>query len=246
MEEVYVDFPIYDAKARSLKHSVLDLAIGGSIGLRRDRRVFVRALNNVSLTFREGDRVALIGHNGAGKTTLLRVVAGIYEPTRGHINCRGRVTTLSNITLGMNVDCNGYENIRMRGTIMGLSPREIKEKTRDIADFSELGTYLDMPLRSYSTGMRLRLAFSISTAMPADILLLDEWIGAGDYHFVSRAEERMKKVLDRAGILLLASHNEELIGRVCNRAILMQNGEVAADGDVMESLRHYYGTPPRH
>ena len=184
----------------------------------------VRALDDLSLTLREGDRLGVFGHNGAGKSTLLRTLAGFYPPRSGSVVREGTVASFLDPMFGLDPTATGYENIHLRGLSMRLSATEIARLSPAIAEFSGLGDYLSLPLRTYSSGMIMRLAFSISTSVRADILLLDEWLSVGDEEFRTRAEERMREVADHAGILVLATHSPELIHRECNRAVKLEHG----------------------
>ena len=236
---VTVDFPVYSADARSLKNNLLRKSTGGRIGRDTARRLSVRALEDVNVALARGDRIGLIGANGAGKTTLLRILAGVYEPTFGRVHRRGRIASLFDITLGLHPDATGYENITVRGLLLGLTPAEIREHRTDIAAFTELGDYLALPVHTYSSGMMLRLAFAVSTAMEPEILLMDEWIGVGDAAFVEKAERRLESLVSRAGILVLASHNSALLERVCTKAALLDSGRVRAFGPVDDVLQEY-------
>ena len=227
LENISVHFPVFSGNTRSLKRKILQL--GRSSNISTDSgAVMVQALSGVSLQFSNGDRVGLCGKNGSGKTTLLRVIAGIYEPTEGRAFCEGHITPLFDPTLGMELEATGFENIFFRGLLLGLRPAEIRAKTEEIAEFTELGSYLSMPVRMYSSGMMLRLAFAISTCFIPEILLLDEWIGVGDPQFMEKAQERMLRFVDYSNILVLASHSEELIRSVCNKAVLLDQGKVMA------------------
>ena len=239
LEAVTVEFPVYNANTRSLKNHLLSRGAGGRIGRASGNRLCVRALENVSLTFEHGDRVGLLGHNGAGKTTLLRVLAGAYEPTRGKVRRRGRIVSLLNVSLGIDPEATGYENIMMRGMFLGLRPEELRERIDEIAEFTELGEYLAMPLHTYSTGMRLRLAFAVCTCFEPEILLMDEGLGAGDRAFVEKAKRRLERFMDRAGILVLASHSPGLLERVCSRGVILDAGRVSAIGPMGEILREF-------
>ena len=235
---VTVDFPVYNADSRSLKNDLLRKSTGGRIG-HRAGHLLVRALENVDLALERGDRVGLIGANGAGKTTLLRVLAGVYQPTLGRVECRGQVASLFNISIGIDPDATGYENIMVRGMFLGLTPAEIRERTDEIAAFTELGEYLAMPVHTYSAGMMLRLAFAVCTCIEPEILLMDEWIGVGDAAFVEKAERRLEEFVDRAGILVLASHSPALLERTCAKGVLLDAGQVRAFGPIGEVLREY-------
>jgi lipopolysaccharide transport system ATP-binding protein len=232
LRDVDVDFPIYGMTARSIKSELLRVSTGGLITVGPDAHVIVNALSGISLEIRHGERVGLIGHNGAGKTTLLRVLAGVYEPIRGVVRRHGRVSTLFDLTYGFDPDANGFENILIRGMYLGLSHKEIAERRQQIADFTELGGYLLMPVRSYSVGMLMRLAFSISTALSPDILLMDEWLAVGDAGFVPKAEKRLLELVGSTGILVIASHSVGILERVCNRLIWLDAGKVREDGPV--------------
>jgi len=227
-ENVVVEFPIYGASSRSMKKAVMRAATGGLLAKDASERIVVRALNGVSFELREGDRVGLVGHNGSGKTTLLRVLAGAYEPISGRIEVEGRVASMLSISLGMDPEATGYENIFLRGAIMGIRPRDIAPLVEEIREFSDLGDYLHMPLRTYSSGMAMRLAFAISTCVTADIILMDEWLSVGDEAFARKAEKRLERVLDSAKIMVLASHNDKLIRDNCNRMIRLDHGEIVA------------------
>jgi ABC-2 type transport system ATP-binding protein/lipopolysaccharide transport system ATP-binding protein len=192
----------------------------------------VRALTDVSFDIHEGEIFAIIGPNGAGKSTLLRAMAGIYEPARGRVRVAGRVTTMFGLSLGLETDATGMENIRTCGLAAGMTRREIERSAAEIAEFTELGDYLDFPLFSYSAGMLARLAFAIATARQPEILLMDEWISAGDAAFLQKVDARLHALLDEVGILVLASHNEHLLVRVCNRIVRLERGGVAADEQV--------------
>jgi len=243
LEKVAVTFPIYDASSRSLKKRLIAASTGGQIQSDPEstKVTVVEALNEVSLSFQHGDRVGLVGHNGAGKTTLLRVLAGIYEPTIGRVEVEGHVAPLFDVALGMDPESTGYENIILRGLFLGLKPKEIRRRIDDIAEFTELGDFLSLPIRTYSAGMRMRLAFAVSTSIEPDILLLDEGIGAGDAAFLEKANKRLGEFTNKAAIIVLASHSEGLIKKMCSHAVLMERGRVIRVGEVGEVLDYYKG-----
>ena len=196
LNNVGVDFVLYEMSARSFKKTAFRTAVGGFISNKDDSsKTTIRALQDIFLSLKDGDRLALIGPNGAGKTTLLRVLAGIYYPTSGSISTEGNTVPLFDIGLGMDDEATGYENIMLRGLLMGLNRKEIEERVSEISDFSGLGDFLHLPVRTYSSGMSLRLLFSIATAVNSDILLMDEWIAVGDADFIERANERLHGVV---------------------------------------------------
>ncbi|APU12239.1 MULTISPECIES: ABC transporter ATP-binding protein [Actinoalloteichus] len=237
-----VDFPIFDAKSRSLKKAVLNKA-GGRIGT--DTKVpQIEALRDINLSLGDGDRVALVGHNGAGKSTLLRLLTGIYEPTRGHSQIVGKVAPVFDLAVGMDPEISGYENIIIRGLFLGMSRRQMEKRTDEIAEFSELGDYLAMPLRTYSTGMRVRLALGVVTSIDPEILLLDEGIGAVDAAFLEKARDRLNDLVKRSGMLVFASHSDEFLVELCNTAIWMDKGRIREHGSLREVLTHYKGKDP--
>lgn len=235
-----VDFPIFDAKSRSLKKSFLGAA-GGKIGRNASNTVTVEALKNINLHLQEGDRVGLVGHNGAGKSTLLRLLAGIYEPTRGSAQVRGRVAPVFDLGVGMDPEISGYENIIIRGLFLGQTRAAMKRKMDDIAEFSELGEYLAMPLRTYSTGMRIRLALGVVTSIQPEILLLDEGIGAVDAAFMAKARSRLVELVERSGILVFASHSNEFLAQLCDSALWIDHGTIRLAGAVDTVVEAYEG-----
>ncbi|WP_373004272.1 ABC transporter ATP-binding protein [Hyphomonas sp.] len=199
----------------------------------------VHALRDISLHLETGSRLAIIGRNGSGKTTLLQVLAGILAPSEGRLTYRGRVTSLININLGIQPEASGHRNITLRGLASGYSHKEIEEKRRAIAEFSELGEFLGMPMMSYSAGMRMRLTFAIATAFDPEILVLDEWLSAGDTGFKMKATERMQQFVRKAGILILASHSRQLILENCETAIWLDGGKIRERGPAKDVLASY-------
>lgn len=225
LKNVSVNFPIYGAGAASLKKTLAASVTGGRFGKETGVNV-VQALSNINLELKSGDRLGLVGHNGAGKSTLLRALAGVYEPSSGEFVRQGSVSSLIDPALGIEHDATGIENIMLRGLVMGMSKKQIDALTPEICEFSGLGEYVNMPVRTYSTGMLMRLAFSISTSVEADILLMDEWLSVGDAEFTEKAEQRMKDVVSKSGILVLASHSPDLIAKECNRVIHLEHGRI--------------------
>jgi ABC-type polysaccharide/polyol phosphate transport system ATPase subunit len=241
LRDLSIEFPIYGKKP-SLRRLLLTRATGGLIAGSKDRyrTVVVKALANVSLDLRDGDRLGLIGHNGAGKSTLLKVMGGIYEPTRGTVLAAGHIAPLSDLLPTMDPEDTGYEAIVTAGLLLGMTRREIENKIPEIEQFSELGDYLALPIRTYSTGMATRLGFSLATTLDPEILLIDEGIGAGDARFAERATARIKELIGRTSILVLASHSDELIESICNKAALLRAGEIIRVGPVREVLSQYH------
>jgi ABC-2 type transport system ATP-binding protein/lipopolysaccharide transport system ATP-binding protein len=235
LRNVTVDFPIYNARGRSLKANVLR-RVGGRIGGQDGETVTVEALRGIDLELRPGDRLALVGHNGAGKSTLLRVLAGAYEPSRGVAEIHGKVSSLLDMTMGMDPELTGRENIVLRGIFLGMTFREITDLAPSIEEFSELGGFVDLPMRTYSSGMTLRLAFAVSTAVQPDILLLDEMISVGDAEFASKARLRIEQVMENSRIFVLASHDPQMLQRYCNRAILLREGQIVTAGSLDDIL----------
>jgi lipopolysaccharide transport system ATP-binding protein len=224
--DLVIDFPIYGANSRSLKNTVLRAATGGTIAAAAGDRMVVRALDRLNFEWREGERIGLVGHNGSGKTTLLRTVAGIYEPGAGELEVRGRIASMLSITLGLDAEATGYENIFLRGTILGLRRAQILERVDEIVDFSELGDYIHLPMRTYSTGMTMRLMFAISTSVHADIILMDEWLSVGDAQFAEKAQGRLMGLIDKAKLLVIASHSQDVIRDTCTRVIHLAHGKI--------------------
>ncbi|CAA9321919.1 MAG: O-antigen/lipopolysaccharide transport ATP-binding protein ABC transporter RfbE [uncultured Microvirga sp.] len=236
LDGVHVSFPIYNSAGRSLRHHIMGASTGGRVGADSQQRVVVEALSDISFTLSHGDRVGLIGHNGAGKTTLLRVIAGIYAPWKGRVQVSGRVAPLFDVSLGIDMESTGYENIRLRGLYLGLTRAQIEARLGQIADFTDLGPFLHMPVRTYSAGMLARLAFSVSTSIEPEILLLDEGIAAGDAAFMEKANKRLHEFVEEAGILVFASHSDPLIRAFCNKALLLERGRIIRAGSVDEVL----------
>lgn len=216
-----------------------DIIVPGSNKFNKFQNASVHALDHVTLTVKEGERVAVIGHNGAGKSTLLKVIAGIYKPSGGKLTVEGKVSNMFELSTGFEVEQNGWDNIYLRGLMLGLTPKQIKSKMIEIAEFSELGDFLNMPVKYYSSGMFVRLAFSTSTAFMPDILLLDEVFAAGDAGFIEKATRRMKEMVNVAKILVMVTHNMETALDICNRCIWMDRGRLRMDGTPEEVVKAY-------
>ena len=240
-KDACVDFPIFDAKSRSLKKTVMGV-VGGNIAS-TSKVPIIEALRDVSVHLEHGARVGLVGHNGAGKSTLLRLLAGIYEPTRGIAEIRGRVAPVFDLGVGMDPEISGLENIIIRGLFLGMTRKQMEKRVDDIADFTELGDFLSMPLRTYSTGMRVRLALGVVTSIDPEILLLDEGIGAVDAAFLEKSKQRLVQLVERSGLLVFASHSDEFLRELCDTAIWMEHGQIKQQGELDEVLRAYKGLP---
>jgi ABC-type polysaccharide/polyol phosphate transport system ATPase subunit len=241
LTDVSVRYPVFTPRTRALKNALLS-RLGGTMRV-HDNTVVVEALRGLHLELSDGDRLAVIGHNGAGKTTLLRVITGIYEPQQGTVDVQGHVSSFVDITLGMDPEATGWDNIVLRGVFMGLTFAQARALAPSIAEFSELGEYLDMPVRTYSTGMYMRLAFAITTSVQPEIIVMDEMIGAGDARFLDKAKERLDALLGQTRIVVLASHSDAILTRFCNKALWLEKGEPRAFGPVEDVLDRYRGTP---
>ena len=226
-------FPVYGVDAKSLKKRLAAVAVGGRLASHAGVAE-VQALSSVNLELKAGDRLGLIGHNGSGKTTLLRALSGAYEPDEGQVEVQGRIAALLDLSLGIDSSATGFDNIRLRGRIAGLSAREIESKLDEIAEFTGLGPFLAMPVKTYSAGMQARLAFAAATAVEADVLLMDEWIAVGDADFQHLAHARLLKLVERAGILVLASHDQDLLRLYCNKVMRLDGGVASAVTDICE------------
>lgn len=232
-----ITFSIYNAKTRSVRTELFN-AIGGKLKS-VDSTVYINAIDSMNLEIAQGERVALIGHNGAGKSTLLKLLSGIYEPTSGKIEIEGAISSLTDITMGMDPENSGYENIIMRCVFMGMTFAEAHSKIPEIIEFSGLKEYIDLPMRTYSTGMYLRLAFTIATSVTPDILIMDEMIGAGDASFIEQARKRTMELIQKTKIMVISSHNMEMLKEICTRGIWMEKGKIRMDGEINEVIDVY-------
>ena len=250
LTNVTVSFPIYDSRSRSLKRRAMSAVTGGRvrsdpagrISTDASHRVTVRALDRIDLTIEHGTRIGLVGRNGVGKTTLLHVIAGIYVPEAGKVAVEGKIASLFASSLGIDPELSGRENIELRGLYLGLSKADIRKRIDDVIEFTELGRFIDMPFRAYSAGMRARLDFAISTSIQAEILLLDEGLGVGDASFIDKANRRLSTLSEAAGIIVVASHSEELLRKTCTTAAFMEAGRILAVGPVDEVLALYHAS----
>lgn len=240
LKSVSLEFPIYGLSAQSLKKQLLRVSTGGRFGKANHRDLItINALKNINLELKAGDRLGLIGHNGAGKSTLLRVISKIYEPTHGQVHIQGKISALLDVMMGMDGESTGYENIIIRGVLHGLSRREIADKQEEIREFTELGDYLAMPVRTYSSGMVLRLAFGIATSIVPEILVLDEVIGTGDANFMNKSQKRIQSMIKNSEIVILSSHDSSVIEKNCNLVLLLNAGEITYFGPTEEGLAFY-------
>lgn len=205
-----------------------------------------RALNNINLKIEQGDRIGILGRNGAGKSTLLRVLAKIYKPHLGQVEINGKVSTLFDVNLGMNIEATGYENIVNLAMMRGMKKKEALKIVPDIEVFTELGNFLNQPVRTYSSGMRMKLAFAVSTAVAFDIMLIDEVIGVGDVHFIVKTRERLENLIEKCQILVLTTHTLDIIKRLCNKVIILEKGEIFFMGDVVEGINVYQSRALAH
>jgi lipopolysaccharide transport system ATP-binding protein len=239
---VCVDFPIYNASGRSLKKRLIQIATGGQLKADSQGHVIVRALDGLSFTLKDGDRVGLLGHNGAGKSTLLRLMNGVYKPSSGIARINGKTGSLIDISLGIDPEATGRENIYFRGGLLGLTRTEISKQMDEIIEFSDLGDFVDMPVRTYSSGMYLRLAFAVSTTVRPEILLMDEWLSVGDEDFRHKAELRIMELVQASNILVIASHSADLILPICNRVIWLEHGKIRMDGSPQDVCNACFNT----
>lgn len=236
LRNVNLYYPAVAYKERSLK-ALLTQLIPSKV--QRSAIHNVHALKNVSLEIKHGERVGLLGHNGAGKSTLLKTLSGLYPISSGYLNIQGQVRALFSLDLGFEPDASGRKNILYRGLLLGLSPKFIREKEQEIIAFADLGEFIDYPIKVYSAGMQIRLAFAISTIVDGDILLLDEVIGAGDASFIQKAKARLQSLIARSKILLLASHDFAALTTLCERGLVFHHGALVFDGPIDQSITYY-------
>jgi len=240
LEDVTIQIPIYDIGASSLRKMILSKTVGGRFET-SGSHLIVDALKDVNFEAHDGDRIALIGNNGSGKSTLLRLLADVYPASSGRVKVVGEVSAMFDPMLGMSLDATGMENIRICGRLWGLSATQVNSSVDDITEFTELGDYLNVPVRTYSTGMLLRLAFAIATVRDPEILLLDEVVGVGDAIFFAKAFDRLQSVIHRSQILFLASHADEILRKICNKAIWLDQGNLMQYGNLESVLAAYRG-----
>jgi lipopolysaccharide transport system ATP-binding protein len=214
---------------------------GGSFQGGEGKQMVVEALSDISLSLVPGDRIGVIGHNGSGKSTFLRLLSGVYPPSKGSIKVSGSISSLIDINMGMHPEATGVENIFVRAAILGMSKKETHEYLSAIVEFSDIGQFVNLPLKSLSSGMQMRLAFSVSTVLSKDILIMDEWLSVGDAEFRKKAEVRLKEVVSRSQILVVATHSQDLIELVCNKVLWLEHGRVKMFDEVSEVLPKYFG-----
>lgn len=239
LRSVTVDLPIYSVSAKSLRKSLAAVTIGGALFRRRDDHVSVRALDAVSMSIADGDRVALIGPNGAGKTTLLKVLAGVYTPASGYVSVKGRVSAALNVGLGLDGDLSGRENIYLLGYYRGIDRRAIDLQIDEIVEATELGTFIDLPVNTYSSGMTGRLTFAVATAFEPEVLLMDEWLLAGDHRFIQKASDRVATYVAKARVMVLASHSLAIVRDFCTKAAYLKGGRLIDFGPVEQVIGAY-------
>ncbi|GAJ30158.1 ABC transporter ATP-binding protein [Acidomonas methanolica] len=247
VEQLHISFPLYHGASRSLRGTMTGAVStwrsGPSARLAREthRRIVANVLEGLSFTLERGERLGLIGGNGAGKTTLLRALAGIYEPVSGHVRIEGQLGTLLDPSLGMNHDLTGRENIRLRCLYFGLDRAHTQRVIDNVTEFAGLAAFMDMPVKTYSAGMRVRLAFGVATAITPDVLLMDEWFMAGDASFMAKARERLESLFKRAEILIVSTHQPDVLLRWCTRVLWLENGRIRMQGPPAEVLDTYLG-----
>jgi ABC-type polysaccharide/polyol phosphate transport system ATPase subunit len=236
LNRVTVEYPVYSAASVSLRKQLVHLGTGGRISALRGHVATVKALDGVTMRLADGDRLGLVGHNGSGKTTLLRTMAGIFRPVEGTVAVTGRVSTVFGLGAGLEPELTGYENVVRMAMLLGATHAEAERTIPDIESFTELGSFLAMPVRTYSAGMTTRLSFAVATAVHPEILLIDEVLGAGDAGFQAKAHRRMAGFVERASILVLASHAPELLRLFCDRIARLEHGRLVAEGSTAEML----------
>src|SRR6266545_533211 len=242
LRNLSVEFPMYQGSSRSLKKLLVATTTYGNLARDATDRINVLALNDLTLDIEDGDRLALIGANGAGKTTLLRVLAGIYHPSRGQLYSSGRISALLDVAVGLNPDATGRENIILRGMYMDIHPREMRARVDEVVAFAGLGPYLDMPVRTYSAGMAVRLSFAVSTCIRPEILIMDEWLAAVDERFLEKAHRRLADFIGGSNIVVLATHSMKLLREWCNRGIVLEQGRVVFEGGIDDAIDAYHAS----
>jgi lipopolysaccharide transport system ATP-binding protein len=240
LRNVSLELPIYNADSFSFKKTLVESTRLGKIR-NQNGKLTVLALDSISLTLNEGDRLGIVGSNGSGKTSLLRLLAGVYTPTSGAITREGKIDSLLAIGAGMDMEQDAFANIKLKLTLLGAVKSELDERTRTILEFADLGEFASLPVRTYSSGMLVRLGFAIATSVVPEILLMDEWLSAGDADFGKKAQTRIREVVDSSKILTIASHSRGTIERACNRVLWLESGHMRMFGQPKEVLDAYFG-----
>jgi lipopolysaccharide transport system ATP-binding protein len=232
LDSVTLDYYVYSVRAQSLRNAVFNMAVGGKLYKDQGDITVVRAVENVSFVLNDGDRLALVGHNGSGKTSLLKVVAGVYHPTKGRVDVNGSLTSMIAAGAGLDFEATGLQNIRKLGAMRLIPNKVIDERIGPIVEFSGLGDFVRLPVKTFSAGMMARLMFACATEFEADILVLDEWLSAGDAAFMQKASDRMATFVEKAKIMVLGTHDFGLVKRTCNKVMVLDSGRVAFYGDL--------------
>ncbi len=242
VKNLYISFPLYHENMRNLR-KITNIFLSGRLSEDKHRKIYVQSLRDISFSIKGGERVGLIGTNGAGKTTLLRTMSGIYEPVSGHLRIEGHISSLLDPSVGMNPELTGRENIRLRCYIDGVPHKQMNEIEEKVIEFSELGPYIDLPVKTYSSGMNLRLGFGLITAIDPQILLMDEWFMTGDEGFMLKATHRLENIVKKSQILIISTHSPQILIKWCNRIIWLEQGFLKMDGNPQEVLPVYLNKP---
>ncbi|MBI0082935.1 ABC transporter ATP-binding protein [Commensalibacter sp. M0402] len=242
VKNLYISFPLYHENMRNLR-KITNIFLSGRLSEDKHRKIYVQSLRDISFSIKGGERVGLIGTNGAGKTTLLRTMSGIYEPVSGHLRIEGHISSLLDPSVGMNAELTGRENIRLRCYIDGVPRKQMNEIEKKVIEFSELGPYIDLPVKTYSSGMNLRLGFGLITAIDPQILLMDEWFMTGDEGFMLKATHRLENIVKKSQILIISTHSPQILIKWCNRIIWLEQGFLKMDGTPQEVLPVYLNKP---
>lgn len=231
LNNISLMYPVYGSSSRNFKTALINLATGGMIE-KHNEIVHVKALNNISLSLSSGDKLALLGHNGAGKSTLLKTIAQIYAPSEGSIEINGSTSCLFDLMMGMDPEITGKENIVLRARIAGLTKKQAQDLICKVEEFAELGNFINMPFKTYSAGMQIRLAFGIITNIHAKIILIDEVINVGDQKFIKKAQEQIENLVNKAEILVLSTHDIHTAKKLCNKALWLNKGSLIKYGEI--------------
>lgn len=225
LKNISIYFPLLETKgARSLKSSIIN-KVGGVFFMNK-QIPYIKALDNISINFNSGDRVGLVGHNGSGKSTFLKLLAGVYTPTSGQLNIQGQISSILDIYMGLDIELTGYENTKLRSVLNNFSKEDFKKFYNNVLEFSELQSFIDLPVKAYSNGMKLRLAFALATYIQPSIFLIDEMISVGDKSFAKKSENRLIEIIEKSKILIIASHNKDILDKYCNKIVEFENGQI--------------------